>query len=90
MLLKTGNVLYFDPVSFSYFISRFLLYYYSNSFTKVKHETKLIIDTRGASKPQATIEEVDPDEEENNVDPMEKAIQTKYVFRIKQRGMGVQ
>ena len=43
-----------------------------------------MIDTRGANKQQPVIEviedvENDEDDEKENVDPMEKAIQTKYI-----------
>ena len=69
---------------FTFIFFRFLLYYYSNSFIKASNETKLVIDTRGANKQQPVIEviedvENDEDDEKENVDPMEKAIQTKYI-----------
>ena len=50
------------------------MYYYSNTLTKATLETKLVIDTRGAAK--APVIEEDMDEEES-VDPMCMAIQTK-------------
>ena len=55
-------------------VCRFMLYYYSNTLTKATLETKLVIDTRSASK--APVMEEDMDEEES-FDPMEMAIQTK-------------
>ena len=61
-------------------VSRFLLYYYSNTLTKATLETKLVIDTRGATKAPAKEEDMD---DEDSVDPMGMAIQTKYLKKTK-------
>ena len=65
-------------VSDNKFACRFHLYYYSGTVTKASSDTKLIIDTRGSTKPPpAPTLEPDPEDEESE-DPMERAIQTKY------------
>ena len=53
------------------------MYYYSNTLTKATLETKLVIDTRGATKAPAKQEDMD---DEESVDPMGMAIQTKYLL----------
>ena len=61
--------------------------FFLDGVPKASNETKLVIDTRGANKQQPVIEviedvENDEDDEKENVDPMEKAIQTKYIHEI--------
>ena len=61
---------------------RFQLYYYSsssNTASNSRHETRIIVDNRGKTRnaPNVMEEEPDPDEEET-IDPIEKAIQSKY------------
>ena len=46
---------------------------------KVTNETRLIVDTRGAAKVVIAVEEDADPEDDDNVDPIEKAVQTKYV-----------
>ena len=60
--------------------NRFPLYYYSNTLTKARTETKLVIDSRGAGKTAPVVATLDDDldEEEDDSDPMERAIQTKW------------
>ena len=60
---------------------RFQLYYYSsssNTASNSRQETRIIVDNRGKTRnAPIVIEETDPDEEET-IDPVEKAIQSKY------------
>ena len=60
---------------------RFQLYYYSsssNTASSSRQETRIIVDNRGKTRnAPIVIEETDPDEEET-IDPIEKAIQSKY------------
>ena len=58
---------------------RFQLYYYSNTSSNSRLETRIIVDNRGKTRnaPDVMEEEADPDEEET-IDPIEKAIQSKY------------
>ena len=58
---------------------RFQLYYYSNNYHNSRQETRIIVDNRGKTRnaPDLIDEEADPDEEET-IDPIEKAIHSKY------------
>ena len=56
-------------------IFRFNLYYFSNTITKEKKDTLLMIDTRGNKSRSKTNDYDDFDEVEE--DPLEKAIQSK-------------
>ena len=57
---------------------RFQLYYYTNTSTSARQETRIIVDNRGKTRnAPIVIEEADPDEEET-IDPIEQAIQSKY------------
>ena len=63
---------------------RFQLYYYStssNTACNSRQETRIIVDNRGKTRnAPIVIEETDPDEEET-IDPVEKAIQSKYKWK---------
>ena len=61
---------------------RFQLYYYTNTSTTARQETRIIVDNRGKTRnaPNVMEEEADPDEEET-IDPIEKAIQSKYEWK---------
>ena len=57
---------------------RFQLYYYSNTLIKTRQETVIIVDNRGKTKKAPiVINEVDDPDEEESIDPVEKAIQSK-------------
>ena len=61
---------------------RFQLYYYSNTYNNSKQETRIIVDNRGKTKNAPILRlEPDPDEEET-IDPIEMAIQSKYKWKI--------
>ena len=53
------------------------MFYYSNTVTKAKDETILTIDTRGAKPKSEEVEDPEEPEEDKNIEPLEKAIQTK-------------
>ena len=38
----------------------------------------MVIDTRNASKPAKTLEDLDPEDDDDETDPMERAIQIKW------------
>lgn len=60
---------------------RFQLYYYSNTSSNSRLETRIIVDNRGKTRNAPIVnEEADPDEEET-IDPIEKAIQSKYEWK---------
>ena len=62
-------------------VFRFQLYYYSNTYTNSRQETRIIVDNRGKTRNTPIVrEEADPDEEET-IDPIEKAIQSKYKWK---------
>ena len=65
----------FLKVNNSFF--RFQMFYYSNTLTKAKDETILTIDTRGAKPKTQVLDDPEEPEEEENIEPLEKAIQTK-------------
>ena len=62
---------------------RFQLYYYSNTYNNSRQETRIMVDNRGKTRNAPTVmeEEPDPDEEET-IDPIEKAIQSKYKWKF--------
>ena len=63
-------------------VFRFQLYYYSNTYNNSRQETRIIVDNRGKSRDAPVVrEEADPDEEET-IDPIEMAIQSKYKWKI--------
>ena len=64
---------------FRFQLFRFTLLYYSNTYNNSRQETRIIVDNRGNTRnaPDLIDEEADPDEEET-IDPIEKAIQSKY------------
>ena len=53
------------------------MFYYSNTLTKAKDETILTIDTRGAKPKTQVLDDPEEPDEEENIEPLEKAIQTK-------------
>jgi len=58
--------------------NRFQMFYYSSTVTKAKDETILTIDTRGAKPRSEVVEDPEEPEEDKHIEPLEKAIQTKW------------
>ena len=56
---------------------RFQLYYYSNALINTTQETVIIVDNRGKASTAPSVSEDTEEEDEENIDPIERAIQIK-------------